>query len=98
MACDGISFTAPDGTTHCIPIYYELDWKIGPDPGPEGRLFRDLGILATVNQGIAKLSDRRLRDTLSQAIVKAARDVQLPQGMKLGDGLFHEQKAFMAAE
>lgn len=95
MSCDGIYFETPDGKGHCIPIYREIfDWKL-PDPGPEGRLFRDLGILATINQGIAQITDRQVRDKLADAVSGAARGMSLPKGLKLGDGLFKGERMLM---
>jgi len=60
----------------------------GPEPDPESRLFDDIRILATINKGIAHISDRRIRDNLAQAVQAAAKGVSLPKGVQLGDGLF----------
>ena len=99
MSCDGYVIPTPDGGEICIPIYREIDlWKKpGPDPDPRSRIFDDIRILATVNEGIAHLSDERLRKTMFEAVQDAARSIDLPQGVKLGDGLFKKQKAFVAA-
>jgi hypothetical protein len=98
MSCDGYTVKTLDGREICIPIYREIDlWK-KPDPDPRTRLFDDIRILATVHEGIAHLSDERLRKTLFEAVQGAARSIDLPDGVKLGDGLFKEQKAFMAAK
>lgn len=98
MSCNGIFFQGPDGRDHCIPIYHEIiKWK-KPDPDPEGRLFHDLGILATINSGIAQISDRRVRDTLTDAVQGAARSMPLPKGLKLGDGLFKGERMMEPAE
>ena len=97
MSCNGITLHMPDGDEFCIPIYYqEVEWPpVGP--GPE-QVFLDIRILAIINQGIAKLSDRRIRDTLAEAVRGAARSIKLPKGLELGDGLFKGQMAMEAAE
>lgn len=97
MACNGITLQTPGGAKHCIPIYYEeVKWPpVGPDPE---RVFYDIRILAIINQGIARLSDRRVRETLSQAVQGAARSMSLPQGLELGDSLFKGERAMEAAE
>jgi hypothetical protein len=88
----------PDGTRLCIPIYREIiDWKKVP-PGPEGRLFRDIWILATIHDGITHISDRGVRETLSRSVQDAAKSTGLPNGLELGDGLFKEEKVMEAAE
>jgi|SoiMethySBSTD1v2_1073268.scaffolds.fasta_scaffold5392872_1 hypothetical protein len=88
-----------DGTELCIPIYVEIvDWKKpDPDPDPRTHLFDDIRILATVHDGIGHISDERIRKTLFEAVKGAARSIELPAGVKLGDGLFKEKKSFMAA-
>jgi hypothetical protein len=94
MACHGIEWHG-----RCIPIYeVELKWPPEPDPDPMRHVFDDIRILKTINTGIAAINDRKLRDTLSRAVRDAAGSLALPDGMKLGDGLFKEQKAFMAAK
>jgi len=93
MSCHGIEWHG-----RCIPIYREIDHWRGPGPDPEDRLFRDLGILATIHDGIGQLANEQLRKSLSEAVVGAARSMKLPDGMKLGDGLFKNEKAFMAAK
>ena len=98
MSCNGLHWKDPEGHDHCIPIYYEIiKWR-KPEPDPEGRLFHDLGILATVNSGIAQISDRRIRDTLTDAVQGAARSMPLPRGLTLGDGLFKGERVMEAAE
>ena len=98
MSCNGIYFETPDGKGHCIDLYYPIvDWK-KPRPDPEGRLFRDLGILATINSGIAEISDRRVHDTLADAVQGAVRGMALPKGLKLGDGLFKGERMMELAE
>ena len=98
MSCPGYTIRLQDGTELCIPRYkQELVWK-KPDPDPKFRLFDDIDILATIHDGIGHLSNERVRNALSEAVVGAARSMELPKGVKLGDGLFKSQKAFMAAK
>ena len=52
----------------------------------------------TINKGIERISDRRLRETLAQSVAGAARAMTLPDGLELGDGLFKGQMAMEAAE
>ena len=88
MACNGYVVTI-NGREICIPIYREIvEWFKDPDPDPETRVFRDIGILATINEGITQISDRRVRDTLAEAVQSAAKAIALPDGVKLGGGLF----------
>jgi hypothetical protein len=98
MSCDGYTVKMPDGTEFCIPIYREVDRWDGPDPGPEGRLFRDIWILATIHDGIAHISDRGVRDTLAKSVQGAARSMNLPKGLQLGDRLFKGEKTLELAE
>lgn len=98
MSCPGPVITLADGTELCIPIYHEIvDWKKGP-PDPEGRLFDDIRILATINEGIAHLANERLRKTMFEAVQGAVRSLELPKGVALGEGLFKRERAFMAAK
>ena len=97
MSCNGIIIHTPGGGDLCIPIYYqEVKWPPG-DPGPE-KFFDDIRILAIINEGIARLSDRRVRETLAEAVRGAAKSVQLPKGFELGDRLFKGERAMEAAE
>ena len=58
-----------------------------PDPPP----YEDIRILLTINEGIAHISDRRIRDSLAKAVQTAARSVTLPKGVELGDNVFKAQ-------
>ena len=72
----------------CIPLYQvELEWP-PRDPDPERWVFDDIRVLATINDGISHISDRHVRENLTQAVHAAARAISLPDGVKLGDGLF----------
>ena len=95
MSCPGVVING-----HCIPIYeVELKWPPkDPDPDPWRKVFDDIRILKTLDRGIANLADRRLRETLSDALHGAARAMPLPDGLKLGDSLFKGQKVMEAAE
>ena len=98
MSCDGYTLKLANGTEICIPIYREIDhWK-GPDPDPKRQLFRDLATLVTIFDGVAHLSNREVRDTLSKSVQHAAKSLSLPEGMKLGDGLFNTERPFVAAK
>ena len=97
MSCNGILLHGPGGHDHCIPIYYqEVQWP-PDDPGPV-RFFDDIRILAIINEGVAKLSDRRVRETLTEAVRGAARAIELPKGFELGDKLFKGRMAMELAE
>jgi hypothetical protein len=88
MSCPGITIHTPSGDV-CIPIYSEIDripHRVGPDPDPPW--LKDLKSLVTIDRTIAELGDARLRETLSQSVREAARQVDLPKGVALGDGLF----------
>ena len=98
MSCDGFTVKTLDGREICVPIYREIDRWREPDPDPRTRLFDDIRTLVTINQGVAHLSDERLRKTLFEAVQGAARSIDLPEGVKLGDGLFKAHKPFMAAK
>jgi len=96
MSCPGYTITLSDGREICLPRYREIvHWK-KPDPDPKFRLFDDIDILATIHDGIGHLSNERLRNALSEAVVGAARSIELPKGVTLGDGF--NQKAFMASK
>ena len=98
MSCDGYTIRLENGREICVPIYREVDrWRI-PEPDPRTSLFDDIWILATINDGIGHIKDERLRKTMFEAVQGAAKLVELPDGVKLGDGLFKGQKAFMAAK
>lgn len=94
MACYGFMFKG-----RCFPIYMiEVKWPPKePEPDPRTQIFNDARILTTIDQGIAHISDRRLRDTLAQAVHSAARSLDLPDGMEWGDGLFKGAKAMEPA-
>jgi hypothetical protein len=88
MTCSGylIEFA---GNQICIPIYREeVKWPPHPDPDPRTRVFDDIRVLATINEGISHISDRHVRENLTQAVQVAAKAISLPNGVKLGDGLF----------
>ena len=95
MSCQGVEFNG-----RCFPIYLiEVNWRRKvPEPDPLRNIFDDIRTLVTINEGIATIADERLRKTMFEAVQGAARSLQLPEGMKLGDGLFKPQKAFMAAK
>ena len=98
MSCPGYTIKLEDGREICIPRYRETTiWK-KPDPDPRLSLFDDIDILVTIHDGIGHLANDRLRKTLSEAVVGAARSLELPKGVRLGDGLFKGEKAFMAAK
>lgn len=86
MTCYGV-YVGPEKV--CIPIYeLVVDWHhIEPDPPPESRVFDDIRILATINKGIAHIADRSVRDSLAQSVQGAFKQLSLPQGMELGEGL-----------
>ena len=88
MPCYGV-YGKWGGRKICIPIYaLVVDWHhIGPPPPPEERVFDDIRILATINQGIAHLSDARVRENLAQSVKGAFKQLRLPEEMELGDGL-----------
>ena len=101
MSCHGLEWHG-----RCIPIYLmEVNWRHkipqpdppGPHPDPWDELFGDLTTLVTINDGIGHIRDERVRKSMLEAVQAAARSLKLPDGMKLGDGLFRDQKAFMAA-
>jgi hypothetical protein len=95
MTCQGILIRF-NNREICIPIYIEeRSWR---PPGPDlaDRLFDDIRVLATINQGIAHISDRHVRDNLAQAVHQAARSMSLPEGVELGDGLFTREAATSA--
>ena len=101
MSCKGIVFRSESGEEYCLPVYYEVDiWRDprGPHPDPWQGLLDDIRTLATINQGIATIANERIRKTMFEAVQGAARSLELPKGVKLGDGLFQGQKAFMAAK
>ena len=95
MACHGITYNG-----RCFPIYEVMvQWPPkGPEPDPLRHLFDDVAILVTLNNAVSRLSDRRLRETLSEGVRGAARSLSLPDGMTLGDGLFKHEKALELAE
>ena len=98
MFCNGIVLKMPGGGDDiCLPLYYqEIQWPpVGP--GPE-RVFDDIRTLAILNEGIARISDRGVRDTLAEAVRDAARSIRLPKGLEMGDRLFKGQMAMEAAE
>ena len=99
MACNGFYATF-NGERVCIPIYViEHKWPPkDPDPGPWRDLFTDVSILKTINEGVARISDQRLRQTLGDAVQSAARSMTLPKGLELGDGLFKGQRVMETAE
>jgi hypothetical protein len=99
MSCDGIVIRSEDGHEICIPLYREIDrWHL-PDPGPDprSRIFTDLVSLVTIYDRVSQLGDKAVKDKLSKAVTDAARGLQLPRGVALGDGLFKTQRTFMAA-
>ena len=107
MSCHGLYIPAPNGKKICIPIYRIIDWRIGPpdppekggpQPDPWKARYKDLVTLVTINDGLKTISDKRIRETLSEAVVGAARSIELPEGMELGDDLFNAQKPFLAAK
>lgn len=86
MSCHGIVITMPSGRKLCIPIYRPIwKWPFGPQPDP---WLDDLVRLVVVNDIIAELNDRGVRDSLAKAVHGAAGKVSLPEGVALGDGLF----------
>lgn len=95
MACNGIFFNG-----RCFPIYeVELKWPPkDPDPDPWRHVFDDIRVLVTIDRAIARISDRRLRETLGRSIRDAAGSLSLPEGMELGDRLFSGEKVLEAAE
>ncbi|MDB5684881.1 MAG: hypothetical protein JWM75_2579 [Sphingomonas bacterium] len=95
MACDGFIIRTPDGDEICVPIYVDLDvrWR---DPRSDFSVFDDLRIIATINEGITHISDSRIRGRLTEAVQAAARELALPKGVELGDGLFSARKATAA--
>ena len=95
MSCDGIVIRSEDGHEICVPLYREIDRWHRPDPKSD--LFSDLQSLVTIFDRVSQLGDRAVKDKLSKAVTEAARGLQLPRGVALGDGLFKGQKAFMAA-
>ncbi|MCL6682484.1 hypothetical protein [Sphingomonas alba] len=96
MSCAGYTVRLDNGTELCLPRYREIvHWK-KPDPDPKFRLFDDLDILAIINEGIGHLANEHLRKSLSEAVASAARSIELPKGVTLGDGF--NQKAFMASK
>jgi hypothetical protein len=89
MACNGWSIKLPSGDTICIPmLILEVKWRDPNPPDPPFTVFDDMRVLATIHQGIAHISDRRVRENLTQAVQAAAKGMSLPDGVKLGDGLF----------
>jgi hypothetical protein len=86
MTCHGILVHIPGQDPFCIRIDVEVPrWPPhGPDPDP----FHDIRVLATINEGIATISDRGVREKLTQAVHTAAKAISLPNGVTLGDGLF----------
>ena len=92
MACYGITANI-NGHHYCIPIYeVAVHWPPPPNGDPLGRVIRDLGILKTITEGASHIGDRNVRDTISQAAQSAARSLSLPEGVKLGDGLFQKTR------
>jgi hypothetical protein len=88
MACYGIEVSI-NGHEHCIPIYEVVVDRIPPPNGdPMFNIVRDLAILKTINTAASHVADRRARDALTQAVQAAAKSFDLPQGVKLGGGLF----------
>lgn len=92
MSCNGYLVETPFGEI-CIPLIVQEWPPHKPEPDPRQRLFEDIATLATINQGISRLSDHRIRESLSQAVQAAARTVTLPKGVKFGDGLFGDRPA-----
>lgn len=95
MTCYGVEFNG-----RCFPIYVlEVNWRRKiPEPDPLRDILDDIRTLVTINEGVATIANERLRKTMFEAIQGAARSLDLPEGVKLGDGLFKQQKAFMAAK
>ncbi|QIK96124.1 hypothetical protein G7076_06380 [Sphingomonas sp. HDW15A] len=85
-----------DGREICVPIYREVDiWR---KPDPRRAIFDDIRTLATINEGIRTIADERIRKAMFEAVQGAAKLVELPEGVKLGDELLKSEKAFMAAK
>ena len=101
MSCNGIEINL-GGKRICIPLYYPVEdrWWEDPDPDPDPwrKAFDDLRGLATIHQRLKRFSDRAIQERLSEAIVGAAKSLKLPEGAKLGDGLFKGQKEMADAE
>lgn len=106
MSCDGFTVKTPDGREICVPLYREVDiWKKpdpikkeGPIPEPWDEIFADIRTLATINDGIRHLKDERIRKAMFETVQGLTRSLELPEGVKLGDGLFKGEKAFLAAK
>lgn len=90
MDCDGIEITL-NGHSVCLPRYWQKielpPRKPDPDPGPFRDAFNDVAILATIAQGLAQISNDRVRATLRDAVQDGFRTVDLPKGMKVGRGV-----------
>lgn len=92
--CDGIEFRRPDGSTQCIPIYYEIDpWRRHPDPERE-RWYDDLVSLVTIDRIARQIQDGEVKAQVSKAVQTAAQAVAqaLPEGLSLGDELFGSER------
>ena len=101
--CEGFILRNPNGTTTCIPIYYEIqEWP--PNwPGPRKR-FDDLEWLeqATVIEQVARFGSNlpagQLRDSLAETVESARINLQqvMPTGLELGEQ-FGQMQAFSAS-
>ena len=68
MACYGIEVSL-NGHEYCIPIYEVAAHRAPPPNGdPLSNIVRDLGILRTINTAATHIADRRVRDSLTQAV------------------------------
>ena len=97
MACDGILIEGPNGQDFCIPIYVDTSWRKGPQPDPWKSFLDDITNLVTIYEGVRHISNERIRKSLLDNVQGAARLLELPKGVRLGDGLFKGEKTFMAA-
>ena len=99
MSCHGVEFRG-----RCFPIYlYEVDWKIpepepGPHPDPWQELLSDLTILVNIHRVAKQIANQEIRERLLDNTIGFAKSMNWPDDVKLGDGLFQGEKAFMAAE
>jgi hypothetical protein len=92
MTCYGLTANI-NGHEYCFPIYeVAVHWPPPPNGDPLARIVRDLGILRTITEGAAHIADRHVRDSLTQAAQSAAKSLSLPDGVKLGDGLFKKTR------
>ena len=81
--CDGVVIRLPDGGEACIPIYVEVERYNWP---PDVESWKDLHILATINELASQLGSERMRTQLTETIRDSAQQVvqQLPGGFELG--------------